>query len=1196
MTIKTECPVCGKVYINIPSQYIGKTIRCKECKSPFQIEDKALGLAKVTPAPKASSSTPALKADSKEVLKVDSKAEKDKPLEVNSPVNSPSVEKAPKKSSQTVTADWDVGDTILNIYKIERLLGEGGMGKVFLVKDIGSDVQLAVKSPKPEELAKAGGVETFIKESETWIKLGMHPNIVSCYYVRTIDGIPRVFAEFIDGGSLADWIKNGNLTQLDKILDIAIQFAWGLHFSHSKGLIHRDIKPANVMMTKEGIAKVTDFGLASVHKPIDAPKKKTEEEDDGGMTPLYCSPEQAEKAKLTPKTDMWSWGVSILEMFIGEVTWPSGTVAASVLEWYLEDGPVNQNLPKMPDGMPELLKKIFNENTAGRPKDMLKVAQDVIEIYEKAKMDTYFRILPEVGMTNADSINNRAVSLLDLGKSEDALTLFNETLHIHPYHPESSYNRGLMLWRTGEISDSTLVNEMMEVVDSEGGNPRVKYLLGLAHLERDDTDSALKILKDIANPNIEASTAITAASSISEDTRKFVKAFSGHDGRVNSICLSKDSKVAFSGGDDKTIRLWHVETGTNLNTLTGHEGIVTSVYLSHDGKLIISASLDKTAKIWNVAKGFYSQNLHGYTEEVTAVCASPDGKYAITGSVDRSIKLWLISEEKYLRVYNGHRDEITSLSISKDGTQLLSGSKDCTVRLWDIDTTRNIGTFRSHTDAVNSVCLNPKGRFALSGSSDHKVIFWDTKAGAIIRTLKDHTDAVLAVALSHDGRFAISGGRDCMLKVWDLLTGRCIRTFDDNNSEISTLSFSHDGIYAFAGCADGLIRQWNVSCHKKVYEAPKMLTPVVRSETVLEAETAVRAGLKHCDAALKKGNLQSALNHLRDARAQHGFNRRLEVMTVWTSLYPKMKIKSFLGAWKSIVFVGHEKEVRDVCISKDSKVMLTGADDNNIKLWDVSSGECLKTIRGHKGSVTTLSMRDNGNTAVSGGLDNAIKIWDIKNRRIQFALPTHNEPIVAVSLSQDGQYAASVGSDKMLRLWDAEGGKFIKAYDGHDNTINCVSFSADGQYIVSGDIDNKIILWKNSKDGSSDPLSKFTEHTALITSVKFSADGKYILSGSADNSIKLWEITSGKCIKTFIGHKSPITSVSISSDGRFIISGSHDNTARLWDVSTGDCIKAFFGHNSTVQSVCISYDSRYIVTACGNVVNLWTIDWDLDVK
>ncbi|MDH5639032.1 MAG: protein kinase, partial [Nitrospinota bacterium] len=145
-----------------------------------------------------------------------------------------------------IASEWETGDVILDLYEVTGLLGEGGMGKVYKVLHRNWNIDLAVKSPKPSELEKAGGVETFEEEAETWVNLGLHPNTVSCYYVRRLGGIPRVFAEYVDGGSMQDWIKDGRLSDIGGMLDVAIQFAWGLDYSHERGLVHQDIKPANV--------------------------------------------------------------------------------------------------------------------------------------------------------------------------------------------------------------------------------------------------------------------------------------------------------------------------------------------------------------------------------------------------------------------------------------------------------------------------------------------------------------------------------------------------------------------------------------------------------------------------------------------------------------------------------------------------------------------------------------------------------------------------------------------------------------------------------------------------------------------------------------------------------------------------------------------------------------------------------------
>jgi len=253
-------------------------------------------------------------------------------------------------AEEAVAAEWAEGDVILDLYEVAELLGEGGMGKVYRVRHRGWNLDLAVKSPRRGFFQTQEQKQNFVRECETWIALGLHPHTVSCHYVRTLGGIPRVFAEYVEGGSLADWIRSGKLYEggpeatLKRILDVAIQFAWGLGYAHERGLIHQDVKPANVMLTPEGVAKVTDFGLAQARpvQQVEAPDGKggTVLVRGRGMTPAYCSPEQAAGAELSRKTDIWSWGVSVLEMFIGERTWERGQAASLVLEsyWDTEQG------------------------------------------------------------------------------------------------------------------------------------------------------------------------------------------------------------------------------------------------------------------------------------------------------------------------------------------------------------------------------------------------------------------------------------------------------------------------------------------------------------------------------------------------------------------------------------------------------------------------------------------------------------------------------------------------------------------------------------------------------------------------------------------------------------------------------------------------------------------------------------------
>ena len=139
-----------------------------------------------------------------------------------------------KEKEESVPAEWKEGDIILGMYEVTSILGQGAMGKVYKVRHLLWNEDLAVKSPKEKVLSMAGGAKNFEREAETWVNLGIHPNIVSCYYVRCLGNIPRVFAEYIDGWSLSGFIREGRIYEggkekaLERILTISIEFASGL--------------------------------------------------------------------------------------------------------------------------------------------------------------------------------------------------------------------------------------------------------------------------------------------------------------------------------------------------------------------------------------------------------------------------------------------------------------------------------------------------------------------------------------------------------------------------------------------------------------------------------------------------------------------------------------------------------------------------------------------------------------------------------------------------------------------------------------------------------------------------------------------------------------------------------------------------------------------------------------------------------
>ena len=299
---------------------------------------------------------------------------------------------------QSAADDWKLGQELLDDFVVERTLGEGGMGKVYLVRSRSTGSEFAVKRSKG---LKDADRRNFLAELQTWIDLPEHANLVPCRFFRTSGDALLIFAEYVEGGSLKDWIDRKQLYEggpgqaLERMLDVAIQFAWGLHCVHELGLVHQDVKPGNVLMSAnqkaamQGVKpRVTDYGLARAKatggESHSVDPGRSILVSSGGGTPAYWSPEQAKRRPLTRKTDIWSWGLSVMEMFTGEVNWMSGLGAAEILKQYLQQDEQAQDIPAMPAGVAGLLKMCFHDDPTERLANLAEAVERLKAIYRES--------------------------------------------------------------------------------------------------------------------------------------------------------------------------------------------------------------------------------------------------------------------------------------------------------------------------------------------------------------------------------------------------------------------------------------------------------------------------------------------------------------------------------------------------------------------------------------------------------------------------------------------------------------------------------------------------------------------------------------------------------------------------------------------------------------------------------------------
>jgi WD40 repeat protein/uncharacterized caspase-like protein len=291
---------------------------------------------------------------------------------------------------------------------------------------------------------------------------------------------------------------------------------------------------------------------------------------------------------------------------------------------------------------------------------------------------------------------------------------------------------------------------------------------------------------------------------------------------------------------------------------------------------------------------------------------------------------------------------------------------------------------------------------------------------------------------------------------------------------------------------------------------------------------------------------------------------------------------------------GHSARVNSVAFSPNGKLVLSASADKTIKLWDVSSGQLIRTFFGHTAPVQAVVFSLNGNMAVSVADDNTVRFWNLENGRSlkvskcicsSLALSPDGQSLVTAGwVSRDGAYGSGV-----IQLWDVGSGRQIwkKAFD--NEVIGSPAFSPDGRLIGLASGGNIKLL----ETGSGNLVRSINAVAVNVQAVAFSPDGRSILSGAEGlghvGQIKLWQVARGMLQREFASHYWVTDSVTFSPDGRLAIEAAATEVT-IWDVQSGKKIGVLIaqGDDTDVTSVAVSPDGQFVVSASvDGVVRLW---------
>ena len=1194
--LSVRCPSCHASSDRVPKGLVGKTVRCPRCATRFAVPPPEAEAAPAPTVPDEGAALPTV-ADAGAVAPTVAEAGAIAPTVAEAGAVAPTVAEgdalaptrqeapAPRPRASSPVA-WRRGEIVLGLYEVEGVLGQGGMGRVYRVRHRGWGLDLAVKAPLPAVLEAAGGADLFEREAETWVNLGLHPHVVTCHYVRRVDGVPLVFAEYVDGGSLHDAIRARRIDSAEGILDVAIQFAWGLHHAHEQGLVHRDVKPANVMLTSDGLAKVTDFGLARARSVrIDAPAgapsgHSVTVEGGGGGTPAYLSPEQAAGRALDRRSDLWSFGLSVLETFLGGRTWEYGLVAPEVLDAYRRDGLSAGGRPAMPEAVADLLARCFRERPEDRPRDLAEVAAGLRDAWEQATGRPYPRREPKGGRGSADALSNRAVSLVDLGRAAEAATLWQRALEAEAQHVEATYNASLAAWAEGRLADPELLRRMEEACASHPGRARAQQLAGRVRLVLGQAAEALTAF--------ERATALGGTEDLPHDVEAAragspppLHTLRGLPGPVAALALSPDGRTVVAGSGAE-VRLWDAASSQLQRSLPMTEGPVRALALLPDGRFLVVGVEGAPLTLWDLASGRPARSWSRHPGFATSLALLPGGRFVVSGGSDRVVRLWDPSAGRVVREMAGHEDAVTAVAAGP--TRLASASRDGTVRLWALEDGRCLATLRGHTGRVLAVALDEPRARVVSAGEDGTVRDWGLHSHEAVRVSHSHGQAVLGLALSPDGGRILAGSAD-----------RTVRAFEAEGGRIASLIRLDGAVQALAMGPDGTPWAGHGTAVSALPASPLHLPPAAlcrpASATEEEARASdVAAQLADARRSLTVGDLATAVSLARHARSVPGHERSEAALAVWDDLCARLPRLALLSAWESGRLEAHEDQVLGVAVDATGSRALTAGLDATLRVWDLAGRRLEATLEGHEGAVTAAVFAGAGR-AVSAGRDRTVRLWDLAGKSALAVLEGHGETVTAVDATADGARAASASWDGTVRLWDLRRRVALRVLEGHGAHVAAVRLAPDGQVVASGGWDGTARLW-DAESGAA--LGVLSGHEGNVTAVALHADGRQVATGGEDGSVRLWDARTRQPERRLDGHAAEITGLVFTPDGRFLLSGSRDRTVRIWDLRRGETARTL-PHPALVLGLALTPVASALLTACADrCARLWHLDWEPD--
>jgi WD40 repeat protein/serine/threonine protein kinase len=1015
-------------------------------------------------------------------------------------------------------------------YELHGEIASGGMGTVYLARQISLNRIVALKMIRSGKLATPKEIQMFKREAAAAATLD-HPNIVPIYDVGEIEGMHYFSMKLIEGGNLADRImafaipgpssSKGQLKSRHAVIARLLAcLARAVHHAHQRGVLHRDLKPTNVLLDEADQPHLTDFGLAKLTETLDVMQSFAVM-----GTPAYMAPEQAfgNTRPLTIAVDIYSLGAILYELLGGRPPF-QGTTAAEILSQVKsrEPEPLKQLNPRSDTDLGTIASKCLEKDPETRYPTALALAED-LERYLRGEPIWARPVGPQEKLwrwCRRQPALAGALGALALALVAGLIGILTQWQRAERHASSESAQRV-----RAEQALSRLSFEK-----AEGFFDQDRAALGLAHLAR--------LLKTDPTNAIVAARIHSALS-----LRPFCLPLAPirHARRIVDLRLSPDEQHVLSASFDGTVRLTELKMGRTVWEIKSSPAL--RALFTPDGARVLVTTQTGLAQFWDRATGSPVGEPMQHQGPIDAADISRTGDRLATGSRDRTARLWDGRTGRPLSAPLPVGAPVKQVRFSPDGERLVTVCEADDVRSWDIQLWNSsgqaIGAAITNQPAPAAAQFTPDGKLLLVANAS----FFDPSTGQVLYKLPNSDErTILSARFSADERGLLTASQESIAQLWDWRRLQPLSLPMRHDNPVIDATFGKGGQEIITGSRDATARVWDL-------EGRPLTEPMRTREPVW---TVVLSG-----------------DGTRAVTGPHS-----EEAWIW-----QVRRRPTMPQFQ------HERGLLWAAFSRDGRRLVTTSQDRTAKLWDLSSGRLLGAPMLHGDWINHAEFSPDDKFLLTAAQDGLARLWDLSNH-VVIRTFAHREYVRMAEFSRDAKMVATASFDHTAQVWDAQTGQRIGASLEHSARVHAIHFSPDGSRVVTAAQRGTVRVWDSA---TGRPLTPQMLAPPIALNARFTVDGQRIVSVSLDRTARVWDANSGKEILPPVEHSDELAPYSpdFAADGRRVLTAA-GNTARVWDIATGRALTEGFAHQGLVRSAWFSPDGRWILSASADKTGrLW---------